>query len=96
MKIVQTSHLENRYNNEKLCSTSESYESSSSECSDEELNMHMNECDCTNSDNCKCESSTESEISSNEDHVSQPKEKFFMAQTMDDAKMKLVAQIRKL
>lgn len=56
----------------------------------------MNECDCTDSDNYQCESSTESEISSDEDRVSQPKEKVLMAKTMDDVETKLLSQIKTL
>jgi len=56
----------------------------------------MNECDCTSSDNYQCESNIESEISSNEDHVSQPNEKVLMAQTMDDVETKLLAHIKTL
>lgn len=75
----------------QLYSTYESSENSSSEFSDEELNMHMNECDCIDSDNCPCQSSTESKISSDEDLVYQPKEKLLMAQTIDDAETKLLS-----
>lgn len=56
--------------------------------------MNMNECNCIDLENFQCESSTELESSSDGDFVTKPKEKVIMAQTIDDAETKLLAQIK--
>lgn len=90
-----SSHRE-QIQQQQVCSTLESSKYSSSESFDEELNMHMNVCNSTDSEICKCESRAESESYYDEDFASKPKEKVLMAQTIDDAETKLLAQIRTL